>query len=188
MMSESEILQNKMLELDKQSERYLIKIEKELDQLYGKALPKINNGLLAYYTYSFNITYRDGEDNLVMGNLHVQNTTNEIVSNLSICLLIQTTDVYQFSGKYTTANSGGQSKSDAVYWERIDLDGEEGAYWFTLTDNKTLAPSETISFSDFSLAWEQGKEFSCRVNGYVYTEKDEEGIPALNSINIHMEV
>lgn len=187
-MSESERLQNKMLEWDKQSETYLRKIEKELEQLYGRVLPTKTNDLLAYYTYSFNMTYRDGEENLVIGNLHVQNTTSEIVSNLSICLLIQTTDVYQFSGKYTTVESGSQSKSDAVYWKRIDVDEEEGTYWFRLMENKTIAPSETISFSDFSIAWEQGKKFSCRVNGFVYTEKDEEGIPALNAINIHMEV
>ncbi|WP_112179556.1 MULTISPECIES: hypothetical protein [Paraliobacillus] len=186
-MNETEILQNKMLEWNKQSEAYLKKIEKELEQLNNMVLPTTDNGLIAYYTYSFNITYREAEENLIIGNLHVQNRTNEMVNNLSICLLIQTTDSYQFSGKYTTVNSGPQSKSDAVYWKRIDMDEEEGAYWFTLMENKTLAPSETISFSDFSLAWEQGRNFSCRVNGLIYTEK-EEGIAALNAINIHTEI
>lgn len=186
-MGASDILQKKIYQWNKQTETYLDKVNKELEQIKIEKF-QTDGRIIAYYTYSFNMTYREGEENLIIGNFNIENTSKETINNLSICLLIQTTSMYQFSGKYTTENTSSKSQSNPVYWKQVDVDDKEGTFWFTLTNGKSLAPNEIISFSDFSLAWEKGEDFSCRVNGFVYPDQDQEGIPALNAINVHMEV
>lgn len=153
---------------------------------YVQQSSKLNDDkVFGYFTSSLNMTYREDDENVVIGSFHIKNNTINSLDHLSICLMIKATVPYQFSGKYVTSASAKQKNPTPFKWKQFETeDQEEGVYWFSMLPDQTIDSLNQISFPDFIISWEPEVPCSCQVSAFIYPDPNKAGIPALNAINM----
>ncbi|MDC3421346.1 hypothetical protein NC661_13300 [Aquibacillus koreensis] len=170
-------LREKLLELNNQTTNFI----SELKQQLVTDVPSLS--LLSYFTHSINLTGKEHEESFLIGGFHIKNLSPNTFKNIYICLKIDTENQYHFSGKFRNMSSSNNNEMP-VTWIRFDNSNDEKEIWFKLADNKQLDPYESISFSDMQVTWGNDEAFTCSIVGFVYTEREVDGITSLNSINL----
>ncbi|MEN2768095.1 hypothetical protein [Ornithinibacillus xuwenensis] len=182
-MHQYQAIQEKILLLNNQTKAYV----DEIKELLKNQNRKLNiPSILGYFTYSLSTTNDEREENIIWGDFQIKNLTEEPIEDLYLCIKIDATDDYKFTGKYQT-NKGKKDKTTSTSaWEQFHNQDEdnEHEHWFQLSNQKQLLPQETISFSDFQIKWKNKGFYTCSVQGYAYTAFEKEGIAALNTINV----
>lgn len=178
-----DLILEKITKLNNQTEAYTTKIVQLLEG-YRKRLNL--STLLGYFTYSISTTNDRTEENIILGDFHIQNLTDATVEELYLCIKINTTEAYKFSGKYFTNTFNMDNKTLSSQWQKFKNPNEENQqeHWFRLVDQKVLLPLETISFRDFQITWKNEGPFSCSIQAFVYTQFEKNGIDSINTINV----
>ncbi|MBC5636349.1 hypothetical protein [Ornithinibacillus hominis] len=175
-------LRNKIAQLNNQTQAFTTELY-ELVKDY-KSKPNINS-ILGFFTYSVNMTSDPKEENIILGDFHIHNLTGNTLAALYLCLKVNTTSTYKFTGKYLTKSAQADSSEPFSYWQQLPERNEEHEYWFQLTPNKEVKPLEKIAFSDFQVSWKNTRSNVCSIQAFLYTESEKEGINSLNSISVN---
>lgn len=175
-------IEEKLEELDLQREAFISKIKRAMS---NNQRIKIEENLLVYFSYSCNLTNLRDEENYIIGSVIIHNYTSQPIKQLSIGLVVDSEQVYQFTGKYVTDNSQSGQKTP-VNWKRISDDNDHHTYWFQWIGKDPIASDSIVSFSNFSLSWESNHPFSCSVKGFVYTDDYRDGVKSNNEINVQL--
>ncbi|MFB1050268.1 hypothetical protein [Paraliobacillus sp. JSM ZJ581] len=181
------IIEEKIQELDLQREAFISKIKRMMDnnRTSDQQAVEMEGKLLAYFSYSCNMVGLKDEDNLIVGSLTIHNHTSKPVNQVSIGLIIETENEYQFSGKYVTENNQ-MSQFTPVNWKRMLSDEDSHTYWFQWIGDEPMHPFSTISFSDFSISWKNNNPFYCSIKGFIYTDETRSGVQVNNKISIQV--
>ncbi|SET76921.1 hypothetical protein SAMN05216389_12633 [Oceanobacillus limi] len=187
-MKDQEIIQEKLSVLNNQTKAYV----EDMKQLVMKYKRKSkHSSLIGYFTYSLSTTNNRREENIILGDFHILNLTEDTINNVYLCLQINTKDTYDFSGKYRTNKMKLDNTSSSSLWELFeenindeDQEQDQKDHWFRLAEEQQLSPLETISFSGFQIKWKNQGSFSCSVQAFIYSNAEEKGITSLNSINV----
>lgn len=178
-------LKEKLTELNNQTNNFVGELKKLLP--INHTHHQLSPSLLGYFTHSLNITTNEQEESILFGGFHIKNLSANTVNDLYICLQIDTTNQYDFSGKFRSESSTLKSQGLPVTWERFNNSDDEKELWFRLGVDKQLNPFETISFPQFQLTWENKDSFSCSIEGFVYSEYEKDGVPSFNTINLKIQ-
>lgn len=140
------------------------------------------DAVYCYFTHSVVMEYEHNASNLIIGNFHVKNVSSNSVVSPTILLKITTDDEFQFLGKYKLANQSQQAYN--FEWERLDLKNFDPVthYYLKPIETNEIAPNEQLSFQNFQVIIPFGTTIS--INGFAYYEGKQEGIAAINYINI----
>lgn len=169
----------------------LSQLENDLEQTQHyirERLKKSNNHtanegtVFGYFSHSVVMDYEQDASRLIIGNFHVKNVSSNPVVSPTILLKITTEDEFQFLGKYTLPNQTQQMYS--FEWERIELKNFDPVthYYLRPIQSNAILPNEQLSFQNFQIIIPFGA--TVNVDGFVYYEGKEEGIAAINYINI----
>src|SRR5699024_12805364 len=99
-----------------------------------------------------------------------------------ILLKINANTEFNFTGKYKAVNQNNQAYN--FHWERImmeDLDPMTH-YCFKPTQTDQLLPNEQLGFQSFQIVIPN--HTSLIIEGFTYFNQSNDGIPAINSIDI----
>lgn len=175
-------IQEKISVLNKQTEAYITAINQFF--MGQNKIPQ-DSSLLGYFTYTVNTSNDDLGENIIIGDFQIKNLSNRTVEELYLCIKVDATDAYKFSGKFYVSNFNNNN-SPASYWRQFQTNEEvsDNEHWFQLIEEKQLLPMETISFSNLQIKWRNDGFYSCTVQGFIFTNMENEGISALNMINV----
>ncbi len=174
-------LKEKLSQLDKETSIYL----KELKQLLLMKDLDRTPSVIGYFTHSVNVTHSLSEPNFILGNLKIENIGQIPIHNLIVCLNMTISCSYDLSGKYIL-DEQPTGISMPYFWQLVEQ--KEHEYWFKLVNKETLAPSETITFSDFMINWKSEESYTCGVRGFIYCEELQEGLTVINPINLSRKI
>ncbi|MET3684427.1 hypothetical protein ABID56_002564 [Alkalibacillus flavidus] len=180
---ESEI-KKKLEELNNQTDRFVEEFKEYLTNKHVAEQP--STPFMSYFTHSINAATDFQDENLLFGGFHIKNLSSDTINDLYICLRIDTSDPFTFSGKFQSEQSTVNAQGIPATWERFNHSEDEKEHWFNLTKDNHLQPFGDISLSDFQITWQNHVPFSCSITGFVYTESESDGITSLNTINIKM--
>lgn len=172
----------------------LAQLENDLDQTQTYIKERIKNSnkitskasdegtVFCYFSHSVVMDYEQDASRLIIGNFHVKNVSSAPVISPTILLKITTDDEFQFLGKYSIPN-----KSQQMYnfeWERIELKNFDPVthYYLRPVQTEEILPNEQLSFQNFQIILPFGA--TVNVDGFLYYEGKQEGIAAMNYINI----
>lgn len=170
------ILHEKLRQLEEELEHTYQTVE----QLLTKVQP-LHNHIYCYFTYSIILNHMPSR-HLIMGNFHIKNLSNQSMNSPVILLKITSKDEFNFTGKYKSTNQ--KQKGYNFHWERLpikDLDPMTH-YCFKPTKTDQLAPNEHLNFQNFQISIPD--HATINVEGFSYFNKNNDGISAINSINI----
>lgn len=68
-------------------------------------------------------------------------------------------------------------------WVRISNDEKE-VYLLKPTEKNVIEPNEILSFENFQIRWPSTLAYSGSIIGLTYCDQFQNGIPAINSINL----
>ncbi|GAA5416426.1 hypothetical protein Pryu01_01461 [Paraliobacillus ryukyuensis] len=179
-------IEEKLEELDLQREAYISKIKRIMDnnKQSEQPIPEQYESVVAFFSYSCNLTEQADEDNVIIGSLAIHNFTFDPIEQLSVCLVIETDDNYQFSGKYVTNNKQQNNQNIAANWERITDTDEQNMYWFQWVGKQPIEPFTSVAFSDFTVSWPVERSFFCSIKGFIYSENHTTGLEAMNTVSL----
>ncbi|WP_026908038.1 hypothetical protein [Paucisalibacillus globulus] len=177
------VLQEKITLLNNQTKAYANEIKTIIKEQHNR---QNNASIIGYFTFSISTTNKKNEKNIILGDFHIKNLSANTINNLYLCIKIDATDKYNFSGKYKTTKLQNDRTASSSYWSLFTVPDkeDENEYWFQLSNQKQLLPHETLSFSDFQINWTNKDVYSCSVQGFIYTDFEKEGIFALNNVNV----
>lgn len=152
--------------------------------------------LEVYLDYSVVVPNSDQDPYLVMGNLYMKNTGNEVLINPLICLKVSPTEDIQLKGQIVppkmadTVGVQGFDGDGAVGWRYLDENWFEkakntGEYWICPIQTLQIQPGQTENFSNFQLSiprWKEMKTF--HLNGIVYFKNHRVQFPSNNQITL----
>jgi len=166
----------------------LIQLEKDLEQTQSKAMELIetkqtvfkNNPIFCYFDHSL-ILEHEPNSNLIMGSFHVKNLSSEQKHQPLILIKIDTKDEFNFTGKFLTEN---QRDLQGFQWRRIHLKNldQRNHFCFKPTNTNHLYSDEMLSFQNFQI--KIPIDATILVEGFVYFNESNDGVPASNSIRI----
>ncbi|MFD2046663.1 hypothetical protein ACFSTA_20605 [Ornithinibacillus salinisoli] len=139
---------------------------------------------ISYFTYSLNISHEPERENFCIGSFHIHNLGNKPLVNPYICIKIDSESPFDFSGKYFYKDSKQKVRLNQA-WERFNDPKDKHEFWLKPNEKHTLEPSETLTFSNFQVKWIPNSSYIGRINGFLYGDKINEGINALNQISIN---
>lgn len=175
-------IKEKLEELNNQTNDFVGELKKLLP--INNPYHQLSPSLLGYFSHSINVTSDEQGESILFGGFHIKNLSPNTISDIYICLRIDTANHYNFSGKFRSESSSLKSQAMQITWERFNNSEDEKEHWFRLGEDKKLSPFETISFTDFQLTWENKDSFSCSIIGFVYSEYEKDGVPSFNTINL----
>lgn len=174
-----DVLAEKIDEIDLQTKKYLTAIKERLAQF-----PRLNEiNLLSYFTYSLNISHDMDGENLCLGTFHIKNVGNQPITNPYICIKLPKESPFTFTGKYIYKHATKQIQSPGG-WERLNDKENKEEFWLKPLEHQSIAPNETITFSDFQIKWQVTTTYGGTIQGYTYSDQNQDGIPILNPINL----
>lgn len=172
-------LKEKLLNLETELEQSQMKVKKILA---SRSLQTTSELIYCYFTYSIVLNYMKQTSHLIMGNFHLVNISDQNMQSPVILLKINSKTEFNFSGKYKLANKENQAYN--FQWERVMIDDLDPAthYCFKPTENDVLRPNELLSFQSFQVVIPL--DASINIEGFTYFNQNNDGVPALNSIDI----
>ncbi|MDQ0159596.1 hypothetical protein [Alkalibacillus salilacus] len=177
-------LKKRIGELNNQTDRF---VEEFKEYLQAHQTPDQQNPpFISYFTHSINAATDFQDENLLFGGFHIKNLSSATIEDLYICLRIDTSDPFNFSGKFNNDPSSINAQAILATWERFNHSDDDKEHWFKLGQGHYLKPFDDVSLSDFQITWENHVPFSCSITGFVYTESESDGKTSLNTINIRM--
>ncbi|SDK28497.1 hypothetical protein [Sediminibacillus albus] len=186
-MSSYHELKRKLDQWNKQTSDYLAQIEQLINKKQEETQYQTSSRLTGYFTSSMHAVHHKKQENVLLGDFYIKNNGMEAVRDLNICLRIQATTRFDFSGKYHLKNSNLNKNSFPSVWERVEQESEED-YWFKKIDDGILEPADTIAFPNFQLKWRADDNYAISIEGFVYCSLEKDGIPSLNQINVSGEI
>lgn len=139
--------------------------------------------LLSYFTYSVNVAHDRDQENLCLGSYHIRNLSKKTITNPYICIKLPKDSPFTFTGKYIYKNRQTKVKNPGA-WERMNEQENLEEFWLKPLEHQEIQPNESISFSDFQIKWIPRKAYAGSIMGFTYSEEYEQGIPAINAINL----
>ncbi len=179
------LLKNKLKELNLDTETYLNEVK---NLLLKKVTPVHQLMIISYFTYSLNLSNREDEENILLGNFVIKNLGNIPINNPFILLKMNHSSSFEFSGKVITQQSKKPHNTSGI-WERVSP-GEENSeddYWLRPLDTLILNPKDTVIFPNFQIKWFGNEAYKFSIAGFTYADEMNEGSNALNHINLSME-
>ncbi|WP_411953841.1 hypothetical protein ACKXGF_11410 [Alkalibacillus sp. S2W] len=177
-------IKKKLEELNNQTDRF---VEEFKDYLTNKHVAdQPSPPFMSYFTHSINAATDFQDENLLFGGFHIKNLSSTTIEDLYICLRIDTSDPFSFSGKFSNEPSTINAQTVPATWEQFNHSDDDKEHWFKLGQGHHLEPFGDISLSDFQITWENHVPLSCSITGFVYTESENDGITSLNTVNIRM--
>lgn len=174
-------VKEKLLRLNLQTSSYINEIKKLISE---QVLLEKNTGLLSYFTYSLNISHHKDQESLLIGSYHIQNLSNQILTNLTICIQLSSESSFHFSGKYIHHSSKRPIQPQDA-WQRINEQTNNSDFWLKPIEPSTIMPNEKIIFSNFQVKWLPTEAYAASILGFAYTDQYKEGIAAINPIYIN---
>ncbi len=167
----------------KEIKETLKQIKKNHENLHSLAFAK--DSCIAYFTYSISLAAYTDDEHMIIGHFHIKNIGNTSITQPVIFLQINSDLNIKFSGKFAEQKS--VEISTIQEWERIQSDEySDGEYCFQPLHANDIPPGESLSFSDFQIRFPATDTSSLSVQGFVYFRENQEGMNALNMINITM--
>ncbi|WP_088103455.1 hypothetical protein [Halalkalibacter urbisdiaboli] len=154
----------------------------------------------AHFTYSTILPQlEEDEKNVdVIGNLVLKNIGNKALTTPIICLRVTPSESGNLSGKIKLYPSKRENEGEQIVEEIASEDWqyvhdnwrervkEDGEHWLRPLHQTQIDPGDQISFSNFNLTLSPSEAGnSIVVNGFVYFQELQEGVPALNQIIIN---
>lgn len=166
----------------------LSQFEDDLQKTYDQFQTLVNryqrpNHVYCYFDSSLILDNEQQNTHLIIGNFYVNNMSND-PKNLPIILLkLECDGQFDFSGKYKTTNQ--QNENPHFSWERIELDNFDSSthYCFQPIELKEIVPKDQLSFQQFQIRFL--KDATLSVDGFVYFNGSNDGVKAINRIDIH---
>ncbi|MBP2078007.1 hypothetical protein [Oceanobacillus polygoni] len=168
----------------------LAQLETELGQTQNYIKEKLNNlnntsfegAAFCYFNQTVVLDYEQYSTHQVTGDFHVNNLSSTPLASPRILLKITTEEEFKFTGKYKSSNQSQQMYN--FEWERIEMGNFDQVthYFLKPIEADEILPTEQLTFQDFQIIIPFGS--TIRVDGFVYFEGKQEGIAAINSINI----
>src|SRR5690625_2042218 len=124
------------------------------------------------------------EENLfIICSLHIQKKSNQSKKDPTILIKITADSNFHFIGQFKSTQQGQQNFS--FQWERLDVDhlDANNHYCFKPTQTNELSPPGHLSFQNFQLKVPVNTVLT--IEGFTYLEGQNEGIAALNTINLN---
>ncbi|MFB5660857.1 hypothetical protein [Alteribacillus sp. HJP-4] len=171
----------------------LSQLERDMDQTHRKVKELItglrtdsppSKNLICYFNYSLLLVEEDpASDLVIIGNFHVKNLSADSSYAPIILLKIDSDSSFDFSGKYLRPNQSNQAYK--FTWERLELEHLDSHTQYCLKpiDQKKILPNQQILFENFQVKF--SAETSFTMDGFVYSDGNNDGQPALNSIIIN---
>ncbi|MEI3614749.1 hypothetical protein [Pseudogracilibacillus sp. SO30301A] len=166
----------------------LKKIENEFEQAQRKAIEMIElressyekDFVFCYFDHSL-IPEHESDSNLIIGSIYVKNFSNEQKQRPLILIKVNSEDEFKFSGKYLSEK---QKNIQGFQWKRINLENldQRNHFCFIPTSKEYLSSDETVSFQNFQINFPL--KSSIIVEGFVYFNESNDGVPASNSIRV----
>jgi len=176
-------LMAKLSQLENDLEQTQIYIKERIENAREPTNTSANEGtVFCYFSHSVVMDYEQDATRLIIGNFHVKNVSSTPVISPSILLKITTDDEFQFLGKYSLANQSQQMYN--FDWERVELKSFDPVthYYLRPIHTEKILSNHQLSFQNFQIILPFGA--TVNVDGFVYYEGKQEGIAALNYINI----
>lgn len=175
-------LQLKLQQLEKEMERTYADVEQLLKPVEQVNKEQVDNGVFSYFSHSVILDYEKSTSHLVIGSFHVKNTSNISQNSPIILLKIISETEFNFSGKFISKKQVGQAHN--FVWERLKMDhlDPNTHFCFKRVSDDRLKPYEQLSFENFQI--KVPLNASINVEGFVYFDQNNEGIQALNSVNV----
>ncbi|SEN86011.1 hypothetical protein SAMN04488134_102115 [Amphibacillus marinus] len=166
----------------------LIELDNSWEQLYQKLRNNhkqedlIEPVLLGYYTHSLNLATAVNESSILNASFYIANHTAKPIEQLTICIKIDASLPYQFSGKYINENDHGKKAGQQTAWQLVENNHDQ--YWFTYLPEEGLLADRTIQFANFAITWKAEEAYSLSIEGFIYTNEYPDGQAVLNPIFI----
>ncbi|SER76363.1 hypothetical protein SAMN04487944_109168 [Gracilibacillus ureilyticus] len=170
-------LEQKLAEWQEMQTAYLKKIRELVEGM------KSSLQIVPYFTYSLQVSHHSHKENYILGTFHVQNVGHQAVNNPMICIKLTPPELFEFSGKYVYPDTK-QPMQLANAWERMNEAANKEEFWLR-PKKESIAPGETISFSNFQVKWLSDTTYNGSIQGFVYTDEMKEGLHAVNQIQIN---
>lgn len=174
-----ELYNQKIEEIEVQVKKYITEIKGKLTLLNQQN----ERNMLSYFTYSFNISHDHDGENLCLGSFHIMNIGNQPITNPFICIKLPKESPFVFSGKYVYKNSPKNIQNSGG-WERLNDKDNKEEIWLKPLEQKSIAPNEMVSFSNFQIKWKATDAYAGSILGYTYSDQSQDGVPVLNPINL----
>ncbi|WP_087972260.1 hypothetical protein [Oceanobacillus rekensis] len=156
---------------------------KEIKTLVSETKAAKDFQVISYFTYSFNISHEQGQENFILGTYHIKNLGGSPLSNPYICIKLSEDSPFDFSGKYLNKDSKQKMRLPNV-WERINDSQDKQEFWLRQDKINKLEPNETLTFSNFQVKWIPESSYTGSIMGFTYGDEIKEGISSLNQINV----
>ncbi|WP_339227464.1 hypothetical protein NSQ77_18090 [Oceanobacillus sp. FSL K6-2867] len=166
----------------------LSQLEAELGQTQNYIKEKLKNlnkssfkgGAFCYFNQTIVLDYEQYSTHQITGDFHVKNMSATTLASPIILLKITTEDEFKFTGNYKLP----QSSQHNFEWERIEMGNFDPDTNFFLKPVQAdeIPPNEQLTFQEFQIIIPFGS--TIRVDGFVYFEGKQDGMAAINSINI----
>lgn len=178
-------------------ENDLQKTKQILNEIKLNKMPKSQDDIVIspYFTHSIKLPKSEEEHNIIiLGSLILKNKGTQPLTTPYICLKFNTIETVSFSGRISEVDMVDQGYSPVPMqtWNYINEDAqklvdEKGEYWLAPLNVKELSGGESLSFTNFQIRLNRKKhEGLFKVEGFVYGKELEEGMPALNKINVSL--
>ncbi|CDQ19913.1 hypothetical protein BN982_02220 [Halobacillus karajensis] len=163
----------------KRHERYIHEIKEKIEELKQSR----DQHVYSYFTYSIHFSHDPAHESMLLGSFHIQNKGREPFKAPYICLKLSENSIFHFSGKYLYKDSLKKMRMSGA-WERLNEVTDKEEFWLRPVEVKQIEPGDSLTFSNFQLKWSPEKNYAGSLMGFTYGEEHEEGVPALNQINL----
>lgn len=147
--------------------------------------PFSTQSCLAYFTNTLSIAPNRDEEHIIIGKFHLVNSGHTPIQQPIIFFTLKSEISVSFSGKFAPIET--KEASGLYEWERVKTEGDpKKEYCFKPLKVTTLAPGQSIVFSDFQLKFPQVEQKGISLDAFVYYKELPDGVKALNSISLTM--
>lgn len=138
--------------------------------------------LYCYFNHSIIVHEESHEHHLIIGSFHVKNISSSPMNDPMVLLKIDSNATCDFSGKFKTEHQTNEPFT--FLWEKVIIDDVDPHthFCFKPTNTNTLEPNEQRSFQNFQI--KVPRDESVIVEGFTYFNQENDGIAALNSIQL----
>ncbi|MYL50593.1 hypothetical protein GLV98_13930 [Halobacillus litoralis] len=176
-------------------EKDLLETKELLNQTKQTALHQGTFHVFSYFNHSLKLSKNTGNPNLyIFGSFLIRNIGEQNLNRPYICLKMNHTKNISFSGKISPEDLLDRAFSPLPMqtWYYIDEKAEllahkKGEYWLQPLQFQQLPAGQSLSFANFMIRLDQTKlDSTFKVEGAVFGDELEEGLPALNKIQVNI--
>ncbi|GKV56152.1 hypothetical protein NCCP2222_20990 [Sporosarcina sp. NCCP-2222] len=171
-------IEGKLKELQRETQFYL----NELKEAVAKQRTRVD--YFSFFTYALHVSHTTKEESFCLGSYHIHNSGVSPLVNPIVQLTLSADAPFTLHGKFSKPNTTLPTRL-ANAWERLDDVSDPSIFRLKPIGQTIIQPGETVSFSNFQLTWLPSSSYAGSVTGISFTDRQPNGIPALNSININ---